>query len=531
MPVSEMERRFYELKGKLDVGALDEEAFKTEIEKLRFQDAQNRWWMIGAQSGKWYMYDGTRWVPGQPPDEPPEPPPAPPEASPVVQPVPTDQAPPASAAPPVSPTVAHEESRYGTEPALPESLPMGQPVHLPSAQAGSPARPRPVRARRAAFPTPIGPVVIIGCAMLAALVFIIFAWFAVETFIPGKPISSTIANLLRGGSPSSTTVPGRPAATPTVANPSINQMITAGDDFVLKSQFDTAVAQYQAAAQMAANNPVPLWHWSRALVFRGQMQDALAKANQASQRAPNDAETQAQLARMLAWTGQINGAVLAGEKAVQLDPKSSNAHAYLAEIYLLARRPNDAQTQAQLALQIASQSAEAHRAQAWVLTAIGQKEAALVEWRQTVALEPNLSFRHFELGEVLRLFFNDPINAASEYQKVIALYGAYIPAYSRLGLALLDANQPQQAIPQFQRTITLDPNNPDGYAYLGLAFGKANQCPQAIPYFEQALKLNAGHALAVKGLAECQSGKVPSAPASAAPAAPLIPPTIAPTGR
>src|SRR5512146_321640 len=69
MSVAEMERRFYELKGKLDVGALGEAEFKAEIEKLRFQDAQSRWWMIGAQSGRWYMYDGTRWVPGQPPIE------------------------------------------------------------------------------------------------------------------------------------------------------------------------------------------------------------------------------------------------------------------------------------------------------------------------------------------------------------------------------------------------------------------------------------------------------------------------------
>src|SRR5512142_2876674 len=115
MPVAEMERRFYELKGKLDVGALGEEDFKTEIEKLRFQDTQNRWWMIGAQSGKWYMYDGTRWVPGQPPDEAPEPVPAPPEAPPVIQPVAMDQVPLTSATPPVSPPAAHEESHYAAE--------------------------------------------------------------------------------------------------------------------------------------------------------------------------------------------------------------------------------------------------------------------------------------------------------------------------------------------------------------------------------------------------------------------------------
>jgi hypothetical protein len=86
MSVAEMERRFYELKGKLDVGAISEEEFKTEVEKLRFQDAQNRWWMIGAQSGKWYMYNGTRWIPGLPPSDRPAPTPPPPETTPPAQP-------------------------------------------------------------------------------------------------------------------------------------------------------------------------------------------------------------------------------------------------------------------------------------------------------------------------------------------------------------------------------------------------------------------------------------------------------------
>src|SRR5512140_380589 len=73
MTVAEMERRFFELKGKFDVGAIGDAEFKAEIEKLRFQDAQNRWWMIGAQSGRWYMYDGSRWIPGQAPVETPAP--------------------------------------------------------------------------------------------------------------------------------------------------------------------------------------------------------------------------------------------------------------------------------------------------------------------------------------------------------------------------------------------------------------------------------------------------------------------------
>ena len=510
MPVAEMERRFYELKGKLDVGAIGEEEFKAEVERLRFQDAQNRWWMIGAQSGKWYVYDGTRWLPGQPPAEAAPVPPA-------VEPIPT-----------IPPTPTIEAAPTEEPPIHAARVPVEEkPAPILMAPRPIPVTPIPEHLRRAprSFKLPIRGPVLIGCAALSAIFLVIIFWIAVENLVPGKPISTAFGTLI-GSKSTATATPTRPANQPSAATNGTGQLIAAGDSFVLESLFDPAIAQYQAAAQVAQANPVPLSRWSRALAFRGHIQDALAKAQQATQRVPTDVEAQAQLARALAWSGQVANAVTAGERAVQLDPKNSNAHAYLAEAYLLAKRSADAQTQAQMALQLAPQSAETHRAQAWVLTITGQKEQALAEWRQTIALEPNLFFRHFEFGEVLRVYFNDPMNAASEYQKALALYGAYIPAYNRLGLAYLDANLPQRAIPQFQRAITLDPNNAENYAYLAVAFGKNGQCPQAIPYFEQAIKIDANNAVATKGLGECQSGKPPSAPASPAPTTPLTPPTV-----
>src|SRR5688572_18539660 len=68
MTLAQMQARFFELKGKLAVGQLSDQEFKHELEKLRFQDPHGRWWMIGAQSGRWYYYDGARWLLGDPPD-------------------------------------------------------------------------------------------------------------------------------------------------------------------------------------------------------------------------------------------------------------------------------------------------------------------------------------------------------------------------------------------------------------------------------------------------------------------------------
>lgn len=41
--------------------------FIDRLKKLRLRDDQGRFWMIGAQTGKWYYFDGRDWVRAEPP--------------------------------------------------------------------------------------------------------------------------------------------------------------------------------------------------------------------------------------------------------------------------------------------------------------------------------------------------------------------------------------------------------------------------------------------------------------------------------
>ena len=592
MNVEELERRFFELKGKLDVGAITEADFKVEVEKLRFQDKQGHWWMIGAQSGKWYTFDGVRWLPAKPPVEPPSPPvpvapptshevplPPAPQSSAATEPLAAREAPsavsapsqpahatdqvapsvPPLAAPPAehefappaaepqitragAPQPAFETRSIDLTPPIPEpawrerSQPAPSAPSLPEHQVGGPRLsappPPPLEFERLGSPhtrpqLPVGGPAIIISAAVFAIVAVICMWITVDNFVPNKPISSFFAGLMGNKANASTTptsIGGQ-----TVASRDVTSLVAMGDRLVLQSNVDSAITQYQNAAQLAPSSPIPLTHWSRALAFKGLMLDALDKARQAVQRGPTDADANAQLCRALVWNGQVNDAMVAGEKAAQLDPKNASAHVCLAEVYLAAQRMPDAQSQAQMVMQLAPQSADAYRAQAWVLTIQGNKNAALDAWKQTVALEPDFYFRHFELGEALRVYFNSSADAVPEYQKSVALYGAYVPAISRLGMALIDAKQPHDATMQLERAITLDPKNAEAYAYLGIAYGSDKDCAQAIPYFEQALKLDPNNSVAQQGLTDCKSDKSPSASTPVPPQVPVPPPTLAPS--
>jgi LysM repeat protein len=61
MDFQELFDRYKQLREDFDAGRIDEEEFQDEIEGLQLKDEQGWYWTIGAQSGKWYRYDGNEW--------------------------------------------------------------------------------------------------------------------------------------------------------------------------------------------------------------------------------------------------------------------------------------------------------------------------------------------------------------------------------------------------------------------------------------------------------------------------------------
>lgn len=62
----EAEERYYALRGKFAAGRLDAEQFDAALRELMVEDAEGRTWMLGANSARWYFYDGAQWVEGEP---------------------------------------------------------------------------------------------------------------------------------------------------------------------------------------------------------------------------------------------------------------------------------------------------------------------------------------------------------------------------------------------------------------------------------------------------------------------------------
>jgi hypothetical protein len=64
-----VEEKFNDLKAEFQDGRISRQAFIDEMKKLRLKDETGRFWMIGAQSGKWYFFDGRDWIQAEPPTQ------------------------------------------------------------------------------------------------------------------------------------------------------------------------------------------------------------------------------------------------------------------------------------------------------------------------------------------------------------------------------------------------------------------------------------------------------------------------------
>jgi len=62
-----VENEFKQLRDEFKRKRLSEPDFKKKLKELRLQDEDGRFWTIGAQTGKWYHFDGNDWLESKPP--------------------------------------------------------------------------------------------------------------------------------------------------------------------------------------------------------------------------------------------------------------------------------------------------------------------------------------------------------------------------------------------------------------------------------------------------------------------------------
>ena len=68
-PFREAEATFNELRARFHERKISSQEFADSLKQLRIKDDEGRFWVIGAQSGKWYAFENGEWVEAKPPSQ------------------------------------------------------------------------------------------------------------------------------------------------------------------------------------------------------------------------------------------------------------------------------------------------------------------------------------------------------------------------------------------------------------------------------------------------------------------------------
>jgi serine/threonine protein kinase/regulator of sirC expression with transglutaminase-like and TPR domain len=227
-----------------------------------------------------------------------------------------------------------------------------------------------------------------------------------------------------------------------------------------KQNYQQAIAAFNRAIAMDANNSEAFY--DRALTYSrlGKDQEALADVTQAIQLDPNHARAHLLRGNLRFQLGDDRGALDDYNRAIFLDPKQATAY--------LNR-------------------GSAHAAMA-------NEQAALADYNQAIAIDPKLTPAYLNRC-LTRSNLNDQAGAIQDCTQAISLQPDYAYAYQNRGLAYRRIGDIQKAIADFNVAIRLSAKDADPYYNRGIARQELGDEQGAINDFSTAIQLNPKHTL------------------------------------
>ena len=126
---------------------------------------------------------------------------------------------------------------------------------------------------------------------------------------------------------------------------------------------------------------------------------------------------------------------------------------------------------------------------AFALGEKGEYQAAIVEWSDLAASNPDDARVHNNLGTAL-VRTGKFSEAIGQYEKALELNPQFYAIHNSLGLALLSAGRPDEAVVQFDKALEAYPESADLHNNLGRALAMKDRPDDALVEFQKAAKMD-----------------------------------------
>jgi cytochrome c-type biogenesis protein CcmH/NrfG len=128
----------------------------------------------------------------------------------------------------------------------------------------------------------------------------------------------------------------------------------------------------------------------------------------------------------------------------------------------------------------------------------GNLNAAIAQYRKSIAIDPHLPGVHFELAELLRTSEDEKVKKEAEQEYHVALAENPLNEKSILGLAEIDGQKgnTQQSYEEYRKAVELQPADADAKLGLAKTLIAMNQTDKALALLEDTVRLEPSNATA-----------------------------------
>jgi tetratricopeptide (TPR) repeat protein len=268
--------------------------------------------------------------------------------------------------------------------------------------------------------------------------------------------------------------------------PFASTLAAQGYERYLAGDLEEAAALFEQAHRQQPDNIDYIYEYGRLLIELDRAEEALPLGDRAIELAPRDPRGYALKAKALVWMGESDEAVVVGLAGLDIDPNYAPLHAALARAYIDVGRYQLALDHGAAGVESDPMNVDARRSYAVALIWVGQREEAILQLEEALALHPNLVNTYFELAAQYRgleLY----LEAIATYERIRTLDPRNPRALLRLCETYSQIGQDGQAEGYCEDALELNPNYPEAYRALGMVNYRRRNYEGAIDNFEKCV--------------------------------------------
>ncbi len=257
-----------------------------------------------------------------------------------------------------------------------------------------------------------------------------------------------------------------------------------------EGRYTEALARFDTALQFDPSSPESMANDAEAKIALERLADAKAQLTDARTKFPKSIPVLLLLGRVEQKLGNMDASEQVLRTAMSFaDPTRSDAvlpYVALSELLSARGHTSDAKSVLDDAKKKLPPSAALDRAVGDVAVAQGEYDAAITQYRSSLAKDPHDVATHFQLAVVLRRVrkFDD---AGAELDRVAAVDKDYPGLSLERGLLYEESGDVDKAIDQFKAALAKAPDDPDLQLRVGSAYVMVGRPDDALPMLHKVL--------------------------------------------